>query len=39
MRRFAKMDAFYVARQEAVTPHLNGILNSANVLATTSSTA
>lgn len=29
---FAKVDAFYVAKQETVTPHLNDTLYSANVL-------
>jgi hypothetical protein len=29
---FAKIDAFYVAKQEGMTPGLNSILYSANVL-------
>ena len=33
------MDAFYVAKQETVTPCLNGTLYSANVFSTTSSIA
>lgn len=36
---FAKMGAFHVEKQEAMTPRLNGILYSTSVLSHTSSTA